>query len=88
MAEWARWFRELVDRQFDKLCLVAIFIYMVQVVIHITHDNKDADLVLWARELAGTVAGGLLGLITGHALATRTTASTPSATITATTEPK
>lgn len=70
MSEWGKWFRD----NFDKMLLVCVFIFMVAVVIHMTHDQKDADQILWARELAG-IAGGLLGLITGHALASKTTST-------------
>lgn len=73
MGEWGKFLRE----NFDKLLLTALFMFAVGVVIHITHDAKDLDLVLWAREMAGTVLGALLGLITGHALAaSRTTVTT------------
>lgn len=71
MSEWGKWFRD----NFDKMLLVCIFVFMVLVVIHMTHDQKDHEQVLWARELAGTFAGGLLGLITGHALASKTTST-------------
>lgn len=70
MNEWGKWFRD----NFDKLLLTTVFIFMVQMVVHMSHDGRDADQILWARELAGTFAGGLLGLITGHALASRATA--------------
>ena len=70
---WGAWFRE----NFDKLLLTGVFMFMVVMVLHMTHDARDTEQILWARELAGTFAGGLLGLITGHALASRTTATTP-----------
>lgn len=70
---WGAWFRD----NFDKLLLTMVFVFLVLVVLHMDHDSKDQDQILWARELAGTFAGGLLGLITGHALASRTTATTP-----------
>lgn len=73
MGEWGKWFRD----NFDKLLLCSVFVFLVAVTVHMAHDEKDADQILWARELAGTFAGGLLGLITGHALASRATASTP-----------
>jgi len=73
MAEWGKFLRE----NFDKILLTSLFVYTVATVIHITHDAKDQELVLWAREMAGTVLGALLGLITGHALAqSRTTVTT------------
>lgn len=82
--EWGKWLRD----NFDKLLLTLIFVFMVAVVAHMSHDGKDLDQILWARELAGTFAGGLLGLITGHALASKTTAYTPGATISTTSEGK
>jgi hypothetical protein len=74
---WGKWLRD----NFDKLLLTVIFAFMVCVVIHMSHDQKDADQILWARELAGTFAGGLLGLITGHALASRASASGSNASV-------
>ena len=81
---WGPWFRD----NFDKLLLTLVFLFMVTVVVHMSHDAKDADQILWARELAGTFAGGLLGLITGHALASKTTATTGSTTMTTSSEGK
>ena len=80
MADWGKFLRE----NFDKLLLAALFVYGVQVVVHMTHDMRDVDQILWARELAGTIVGALLGLITGHALAAKAsvTAQPPSATVT------
>lgn len=65
MTEWGRWFRD----NFDKLLLTIVFLTCVGLVIHMTHHHADSEEILWARELAQTFAGGLLGLITGHALA-------------------
>lgn len=79
---WSQWFRE----NFDKLLLAVLFEGAVMLVIHMTHDGRDADQILWARELAGTFAGALLGLITGHALASRATATIPGGTATTKTE--
>lgn len=81
---WGPWFRD----NFDKLLLTMVFLFMVVVVVHMTHDAKDTDQILWARELAGTFAGGLLGLITGHVLASKTTATTGSTTMTTSSEGK
>ena len=66
---------------------MAIFFVCVGLVIHFVHDARDAELILWGREIAGTVLGALLGLITGHALASaRTTIASggnpPQATVT------
>jgi hypothetical protein len=68
-----------IDRNFDKLLLTSIFAFICIMVLHMMHDKGgiDNDHILWAREMAGTVLGGLLGLITGHMMATRATASTP-----------
>ena len=68
---WSKWLRD----NFDKLLLALLYEGAVMIVIHMTHDGRDADQILWARELAGTFAGALLGLITGHALASKATAS-------------
>lgn len=81
---WGQWIRD----NFDKLLLTTVFIFMVMVTVHMSHDSKDADQILWARELAGTFAGGLLGLITGHALASKTTATSGAGTMTTSSEGK
>ena len=65
MTEWGRFLRY----NFDKLILLALFVYVFQQVVHFSHDGRDSDHILWARETAGTVLGGLLGLITGHSIA-------------------
>jgi hypothetical protein len=68
--DWGKFIRD----NFDKLLLLALFVFCAFLVIHMTHDARDNELVLWAREISGTVLGALLGLITGHALAaSRTT---------------
>lgn len=82
--EWGKWFRD----NFDKLLLFVTFLFTCFLVVHLVHDTRDSDQILWAREMAGTVLGALLGLITGHALASRTTASAQGVAVTATTEGK
>lgn len=69
---WSKWFRD----NFDKLLLALLYEGAVVLVVHMSHDGRDQDQILWARELAGTFAGALLGLITGHALASRATSIT------------
>ena len=81
---WPQWFKD----NFDKLLLTTVFVFMVAVVIHMSHDQKDLEQILWARELAGTFAGGLLGLITGHALASKTTATAGNSTVVTSSEGK
>jgi hypothetical protein len=68
---------KFVQENFDKLLLVFVFLACIVLVVHLVHDARDQELVLWGREIADTVLGALLGLITGHALAaSRTTATT------------
>lgn len=74
MDDWGKWLRE----NSDKFVLLVLFGLLVLLVVHMTHDAKDSDAILWARELAGTVLGALLGLITGHALASKATSTTAS----------
>ena len=62
--------------EIDKIVLVCLYAGNCFLVLHISHDGKDEELILWAREASGTILGALLGLITGHALATRATAIT------------
>lgn len=85
--EWGRWLRE----SFDKLLLFITFLFTCWLVLHMVHDIRDQDNILWARETAGTVLGALLGLITGHALAARSSAqatTTQGTTVTTTSEGK
>lgn len=62
---------EFLRRDFDKLLLTSVFLLLVGLVVHMSHDNQDASIINWAREQAGTVLGALLGLITGVALRNR-----------------
>jgi hypothetical protein len=84
MKTWACFIQD----NFDKLLLALIFLGSCVLVIHLAHDSRDGDLILWGREIAGTVLGALLGLITGHALAnarmTATTTGNPPQTTVAT----
>lgn len=59
---------EFLAGHFDKLLLTGIFIALVLLVLHMSHDAADVSAVNWARESAGTVLGALLGLITGALL--------------------
>ena len=74
-SNWGKWLQD----NFDKLLLAMIFGACCILVIHLAHDSRDSDLILWGREIAGTVLGALLGLITGHALANAKATSTPTA---------
>ncbi len=60
-----------IQINFDKLLLVILFVYLIALVAHMSHHQIDGEQVAWAREQSGTVLGALLGLITGHALASR-----------------
>lgn len=91
MSEWGKFVRD----NFDKLLLTALFCFSCWLVVHMSHDGRDADIILWGRELSGTIVGALLGLITGHALANaRSTVTTTGSgtggptTLTSTTEGK
>ena len=55
------WFKS----NFDKLLLLLLFMGLVVLVLHMSHDKLDEEQVSWAREMTGTVLGGLLGLVTG-----------------------
>ncbi len=78
----------MLRESFDKILLFITFLITCWMVLHMSHDARDMEQILWARETAGTVLGALLGLITGHALATRTTANVQGTTVTASTEGK
>jgi hypothetical protein len=74
---WSKHFRD----NFDKMLLFSLVIGLIAVVIHMSHDKIDEDHISWAREITGTVLGGLMGLVTGRALAmaARTKSEVPGA---------
>lgn len=62
---WSRFVRD----SFDKILLFVLTLTLIGLVLHMSHDKLDSDQISWAREITGTVLGGLLGLITGRAMA-------------------
>jgi hypothetical protein len=68
LAEIIAWSKFVRD-SFDKVLLFVLTLALIALVLHMAHDKLDEGNVSWARELTGTVLGGLLGLITGRALA-------------------
>lgn len=83
ITKWSAFIRD----NFDKLLLVFLFLCALSALLHLVHHNSDMEQVHWAREVVDTILGALLGLITGHALAQRSTVVTGTGT-TATTEIK
>ncbi len=69
--EFSHWSKHYRDN-FDKLLLFFLALALVLLVLHMSHDQADVSQVAWAREITGTVLGGLLGLITGRAIASAT----------------
>jgi hypothetical protein len=59
--DWAK-------QHFDKLVLIALFLVMIGLVTTFSL-HSDKEIMHWFREVANTVLGTLLGLITGKALA-------------------
>ena len=74
---------ELVQKHFDKLLLVCLFLFMllftlIAVTIGVVLQGKtDPSNVAWCRETAGTILGALVTLISGMSL--RGIASPPAA---------
>lgn len=64
---------DLFKANFDKLLLSFLFLVIIAVVVYSTRVG-DKELVLWARELGGTIIGSLVTLITGHILSARASA--------------
>lgn len=60
--------KEFFSDHFDKLLLTALFLVLMGIILHVSHDGRDAMDVGWAREQANLITGALLGLITGQAL--------------------
>jgi ABC-type nitrate/sulfonate/bicarbonate transport system permease component len=69
LAELIAWSKFVRD-SFDKIVLLFLTLVLIALVLHMAHDKLDEAQISWAREMTGTVLGGLLGLITGRALAT------------------
>lgn len=59
--EWGRWFRD----QFDKLMLFILFSGQVILVLWMIRHTMEVGYINWAQNIASTVLGTLLGLITG-----------------------
>lgn len=82
--------REFFMENFDKLLLAGMFIYSTLFAVWLMHAAAGREHVAWGRELVGTILGALLGLITGHALASARSTAISSGGVTAsvTTETK
>ena len=55
---------DFLAEHFDKLLLTGLFLVLVGIVVHMTHDGRDVAALNWAREQASIIIGSLLGLIT------------------------
>ena len=63
---------EFVRDHFDKLLLVVLVVYMIDVVIYLSVFSMAApETIGWARELTAAFAGALVGLITGVRIASK-----------------
>lgn len=56
---------------FDKILLSFLFLVIFSADLHMAYHRADASVVAWGRESAGTILGGLLGLITGLKIASK-----------------
>ena len=61
---WGSWFRS----NFDKILLFLAWLITLAYCAYLI-AFKDASDVSWGREMAGTVLGAFLGLVTGSRLA-------------------
>jgi hypothetical protein len=61
---WASWFRQ----NFDKILLFTAWIITLSYCAFLI-ASRDASTIAWGREMAGTVLGAFLGLVTGSRLA-------------------
>ncbi len=61
---WAKWFRD----QFDKLMLFVMLSAQIGLVVWMILHTMEVGYINWAQNIASTVLGTLLGLITGKML--------------------
>lgn len=61
---WGKWFRD----SFDKFLLTGLVLGQITLVVWMIRTQTDQGYVNWAQNLASTVLGTLLGLITGKQL--------------------
>ena len=65
---------EFVQKHFDKLLLVVLFLFMLLftlvalTIALLLKGNVDPSNVAWCRETAGTILGALISLISGMSL--------------------
>ena len=62
---WGPWFRQ----NFDKLLLFLAWLIAMLLALHMMKTSNDASNIAWWREVAGTVLGAFLGLVTGSRMA-------------------
>jgi len=74
MDGWGKWFRDSLD----KFLLTGLFIGQVSLVVWLIQKQTEQGYVNWAQNLASTVLGTLLGLITGKLLRDQSTNTTVS----------
>jgi Tfp pilus assembly protein PilZ len=53
---------DFLKSKFDNLCLVGLLVFMILILLHMSHDKADADLVAWLEQALTTVLGAYIGL--------------------------
>ncbi len=52
--------------KFDNLSLLVLLFVMMGVLLHMSHDKVDADLVAWLEQALTTALGAYIGLTQAH----------------------
>lgn len=53
---------DFLKSKFDNLCLFALLIFMGLLLLHMSHDKADVDLITWLEQALTTVLGAYIGL--------------------------
>jgi len=53
---------DFLKSKFDSLCLFALLVLMGVLLLHVSHDKADVDLVSWLEQALTTVLGAYIGL--------------------------
>ena len=59
---------DFLKTKFDNISLLVLLFVMMGVLLHMSHDKVDADLVAWLEQALTTALGAYIGLTQAHRL--------------------